>query len=98
MQPETKFKTKVLNKLKSLDKTFVIKVQQKTICGTPDIIICCNGLFVAWELKVKDNKASPLQQYNLNCITNAGGMARVVTPETLEENYKELLYVISNKK
>jgi hypothetical protein len=45
----------------------------------------------AWELKVGKNKADKLQLFKLDCIKQAGGIARVVTPETLEEAIEELL-------
>lgn len=91
MQAETRFKTKVLKKLKELGfDIFVMKIQQVAKVGDPDIVLCCGGRFVAWELKVGDNKATSLQQYKLDLITKAGGIARVVTPENLNECLEEL--------
>lgn len=90
MQPETRFKTKVVALLKQVDTLWLVKVQQVTIRGTPDILMCVRGKFVAWELKVGSNKASDLQQYTLDAITKAGGIARVVTPENLKESLEEI--------
>lgn len=90
MQPETKFKAKVLDKLKLIKNIWVVKVQQKSIAGVPDIIMCANGRFIAWELKVGSNRASPLQQYNIDCINKAGGIALVVTPDNLTQSLEEL--------
>lgn len=52
--------------------------------------MCRNGKFVAWELKVGNNKITALQEHNLKQIQKAGGIARVVTPENLDECLKEL--------
>lgn len=90
MKPETRFKLKVVKQLEKVDTLWLVKVQQVTICGTPDILMCVNGRFVAWELKVGSNKATNLQQYTLNAITKAGGIARVVTPENLDECLEEI--------
>jgi hypothetical protein len=49
-----------------------------------------NGFFVAWELKVGKNPLTELQQYNLKRIREAGGIAREVTPDNLEEAMEEL--------
>lgn len=45
--------------------------------GTPDIIACVNGQFVAIEVKApgKLNTLKHLQQFQLNAINKAGGIA-----------------------
>ena len=93
MQPETKFKQKVLAKLKAIPGLYYIKVQQVSVRGIPDVIICYHGKFVAWELKVGKNKVKTgsLQEYNLNLIKKAGGVAIEVTPQNFEQSLKELL-------
>lgn len=55
--------------------------------GIPDLIICVNGKFVAWELKVKKNKATKLQEHNLNKIREAKGVALVITPDNFTYHY-----------
>ena len=89
-QGETKFKEKVLRKLKMVPNLWVVKVQQVAIRGTPDLLICYRGRFVAWELKVGKNQATGLQAFNLERIQDAGGVARVVTPETFPLAWDEL--------
>jgi hypothetical protein len=91
MQPETRFKEKVQKRLKELGPDcWVVKVQQVAIRGTPDLLICYAGKFIAMELKVGSNKASPLQEHVLQAIRLAGGSAWVVTPNNLEQCLKDL--------
>lgn len=79
MKPETRFKEKVLKELKRVPMTWAVKVQQTSIRGTPDILACVAGFFVALELKV-DDSLDALQRYNLAKISDAGGLAYEVTP------------------
>ena len=85
MQAETRFKEKVIKELKKIPLTWFVKIQMVATRGIPDLLICCNGVFVAWELKVKDNKADPLQAHVIEKIREASGLAYVVTPENLED-------------
>lgn len=61
------------------------------ISGTPDLLLCVNGTFVALELK-KDAKSKPteLQKHNLNRIIQAGGLAFVVYPENWQDVFNTL--------
>ena len=73
---------------------YVIKVhvsahQRK---GTPDLTCCYQGRFVAFELKIKDNKPTPIQLNKIRRIQLAGGIAKPVW--TLAE-IKETLHEIS---
>lgn len=81
-KPETTFKEWVRAKLERLPNTKVFKIQQVGIRGSPDFLMCVNGHFVAMELK-KSDKEEPaaLQTWNLNCVTNAGGISVVCYPE-----------------
>lgn len=47
--------------------------------GVPDILLCVKGRFMAVELKVGDNRPTPLQEDYLRRIGMAGGMAFVIT-------------------
>ena len=69
---------------------YVFKLQQVAKVGDPDMLLCVGGVFVAWELKVKKNKATKLQAYKLAKIRAAGGIAHVVTPENIDLMFKEL--------
>lgn len=93
-KPESKFQDKVQSRFRELQKLgaslWWVKAQMVAIRGIPDLLICANGVFVAWELKVGNNKASDLQGWTLDNISKAGGTARVVTPENFDEQLKEL--------
>jgi hypothetical protein len=82
MQKETLFKQRVMKQLEKIPNIWVEKIQQLTNRGTPDLLICANGHFVAWELKIKGGKVSQLQQLKINQINAAGGRAWIVTPES----------------
>lgn len=92
-QLETKFKEKVQEKLKLLrPHIWFYKTQQVALRGIPDMIICINGEFEAWELK-KDEGAfiEPLQEKILQDINRAGGTAHKVYPENFDYHYERLL-------
>lgn len=89
-KPETRFKEKIVPKLKALGG-WGFKTQQVALMGIPDILWCFNGLFVALELKAtKHDKATKLQQKILDDIKAAGGYAEVVHPDNWEEIYADL--------
>ena len=90
MNPESRFKTKVAAELRKLSKCWFVKFQALSLTGVPDLLICYRGRFAAWELKVGAGKPTKRQSWALECIRRAGGIARVVRPETLEEALVEL--------
>ena len=51
--------------------------------GTPDILACLCGVFVAIEAKAGKNKPTDLQISNLRRIDEAGGSALVINEENL---------------
>lgn len=51
--------------------------------GTPDILACINGDFVAFELKVGSNKMQPDQIIHQRRIVRSGG--KHYTPYTVKE-------------
>lgn len=53
--------------------------------GTPDLIICFKGHFIAVEVKAVDGKATPLQMYTLKKISSAGGTAILLFPDEFDE-------------
>jgi Holliday junction resolvase len=48
--------------------------------GTPDILACVNGYFLAIEVKAEDGKPSELQLVKIDAIRKAGGFAYVAYP------------------
>ena len=64
---------------------------QFTKAGIPDLLICCNGYFVAAEIKAERGHPSDLQLWNIEKIKEAGGIALVLYPKDFEE-FKELIY------
>lgn len=85
-QPETRFKIRVRKLLESIPGSYWIKIQQRSIRGIPDFLGLINGRFIAIELKVGKNKVkkSGLQQYVLNQIKAAGGVAYEMNPDNYE--------------
>ena len=65
-----------------------------TKSGIPDLLICCNGYFVAVEVKATNGKPSELQLCNIEQIKKAGGVAMVLYPE----DFSEFKHLIQNLK
>lgn len=97
--PETRFKERIRPLLSALPNTWLVKIQQVVLRGTPDFLMCINGVFVALELKssCKENPTE-LQLYNLKKITEARGLALVVYPENWSEVYECLHQISKNGK
>lgn len=92
-KPETKFKEKVRKDLETLENTWFVKIQQVSIRGIPDFLLCVNGGFVAIELKKDaDSMRNKLQEWTLTSISHAGGMSFVAHPD----NWTETFDVIKN--
>lgn len=68
-----------------------------TPVGIPDVLACCNGKFVAIEVKNETGKTSPLQDYHLEEIAKSGGIGLVVRPQNFEE-FKEVIEELLNDK
>lgn len=98
-KPETKFSNRVKEDLERLPNTWVEKIQQVAIRGTPDFILCVNGTFIGLELK-KDKHApmSGLQKHKLANIADAGGIPLLAYPENWEEIYTFLAVIAHQKK
>lgn len=97
-KPETKFKEKVEKELKTIPKCWFVKIQQVAKHGTPDILMCINGVFIAIELKTDIGKVDKLQAWTLDNIANAGGLAFVLTPKNFESTIKLLREIYEETK
>jgi len=56
---------------------YAVKTTGVSVAGTPDIITCVGGRFVAIELKAECNLPTPLQLHHLRRVANSGGLAFV---------------------
>jgi hypothetical protein len=90
---ETRFKNKVRADLASLKNTWFVKIQQQTIRGTPDFLLCVNGVFVAIELKTAKGKLDRLQEFNLDQIIKARGISIVATPKMWDGIFNQLIEI-----
>ena len=80
-QEETKFKERVVDRLKTIPNAWFYKTHEISRSGVPDIIMCAGGRMIALELKTEKGKTSKLQAYNLERIKQAGGFTAVMTPK-----------------
>lgn len=62
-----------------------------TKSGIPDLLVCCNGYFVAVELKAPNGKPSALQQWNIQKIKESGGIGIILYPKDFEA-FKSMIY------
>lgn len=84
-KPETIFRKFVTAFLKELPNTFQMSIQQKSIVGSPDKIVCINGKFVAIEIKSLGGKVSPAQGLLLDDVEKSNGVSLVVSPANWDE-------------
>lgn len=64
--------------------------------GIPDIICCCNGTFVAIEVKAEDGHPSELQKRNVNLINDCNGVGLIIYPKDFDY-LKKVLTAISRR-
>ena len=84
-KPETKFKEKIIARLKTFRNVWFVKIQQIAIRGIPDLILCVDGMFMAVELKARNKaKIDPLQEKTIKDISKARGVAMIISPENRE--------------
>jgi hypothetical protein len=82
--PESKVKTKIHAILKAHGAYAVNYIGGISANnGTPDILACLHGRFIAIEAKAGKNKPTDLQTLNLKRIDDAGGLALVINEENL---------------
>ncbi|UQS82588.1 hypothetical protein MOO45_02770 [Bombilactobacillus folatiphilus] len=89
MGREAQLQTKCLNYLKQ-KRIYCVNVygSGRTGKGTPDILACVNGQFVAFELKVGSNQMQSDQVIHRKRIWASGG--KHYTPRSIEE-FKEII-------
>lgn len=67
----------ILRRLRALPKSKWTKIIRCSDCGTPDIIGCFCGFYVAIEVKAEKGETTPKQIWELEGYMEAGGMAIV---------------------
>lgn len=67
-----------------------------TKSGIPDILACCNGHFLAIEVKAENGRPSELQLHHIEKIKQSGGCAVIVKPSQFEE-LKQLIQELKNE-
>ena len=89
---ETNFRARLRPRLEAIPNSWWESIQQQTIHGTPDIIGCIQGYFVAIEVKATaDDKPAKIQQIKLDRIRfDAQGIALVIHPDNMEESLEFL--------
>jgi len=85
---ESRIQTKIIKWLDAQPNVWTVKTIVTNKTGTPDILCCIDGRFVALEVKAAKGKPSKLQEYRIAEIRSAGGEAHIV--RSLEE-VKKLL-------
>lgn len=83
---EKDFEKKVKDFLKK-EGCWVLKTWSNGIQreGIPDLLVCCNGVFIGVELKAENGHPSELQIWNVEQIRKAGGMAIILYPDQYED-------------
>ena len=71
-------------------KTWSNGVQRE---GVPDLLVCCNGLFIGVELKAPKGKPSALQKWNIEKIRASGGVALVLYPDQFDQ-FKHMIMLL----
>ena len=67
-----------------------------TKSGIPDILCCCNGYFVAIEVKAPNGKPSELQKRNIKQINEkALGIGIVLYPDQFDD-FKEIIQALNS--
>jgi hypothetical protein len=97
-KPETNFRKKARADLTALKQSgkplFFEAIQQKAIKGSLDYHLCCNGHFVALELKAEDGIISPIQDEKLTMVSNAGGLSLVGYPSNWAQVLKTIVFFL----
>lgn len=100
---EQDIQRKIIKYLESVG-AYVVKVVASNKSGTPDILACYRGIFLAVEVKRPETKTnvSELQEYNIKKIKEAGGVAIVSwdldAVKAVVENINSNLMVIGGLK
>ena len=102
VQGESRLQRRIQEALiKAFPNCYIIKVHvsEFSAAGTPDLIACIRGYFIALEVKVPGETPTELQTYTLRCIKAAGGLATVVSsPEQAVAFVQDYLWAVLDDK
>lgn len=86
MASEKQFEARVKAFLKQ-EGCWVLKTWSNGIQreGVPDLLVCCNGLFIGVELKAANGHPSELQLWNVEEIRKAHGIAIILYPDQFDD-------------
>jgi len=73
---ESQIQKQIIDYLDSIG-AWTVKVMVANKVGCPDLLACVDGVMLAVEVKAPGGVVAPIQQYNLDKITKAGGVAIV---------------------
>jgi len=91
--PEKKVKDKVVKILKDHGVYYFFPATHGYgRSGVPDIICCCNGVFIGIECKAGNNKPTALQEKEMRDIRVAGGITRVINEDNIVETLEVITY------
>ena len=91
MGTEKIYENKIKSYLKSIGAYFIKTHGDRfSKVGTPDILACVNGHFVAVEVKGEKGKPSELQLYHIEQIQKAGGYGIILYPKDFEKFKKDV--------
>ena len=86
MGTEKSYENKIKTYVKSIGAYFIKTHGDRfSKVGTPDILACVNGKFVAVEVKGEKGKPSELQLYHIEQIQKAGGHSFLLYPKDFED-------------
>ena len=79
LMQEKALQSKIIRWLKD-NGAFVVKQHGGvyTEVGIPDLVCCYKGRFIAFELKVKNNTTTKIQDFKIDRIRKVGGIAEVI--------------------
>lgn len=91
MASEKTFENKIKLYLKSIGAYFIKTHGDRfSKIGTPDILACVNGHFVAVEVKAEKGKPSELQLYHIEQIKKSGGYGVILYPKDFDKFKKDM--------
>lgn len=86
---EQVLQAKVIKKLQT-EGAYVVKTISTNHAGVPDLLVCLRGQFLGLEIKA-GTEPTRLQEYNIEQINKAGGIATIVrSVEDVEKIIKAL--------